>query len=36
LRGPICWLPSNNKMDYLVRTIGHILNFLQLWTITVM
>jgi len=30
LRGPIYQLPFNNKMDYLVRTIGRILNFLQL------
>jgi hypothetical protein len=34
LRGPICWLPPNSKADYLVRTIRRILDFLQLWTIT--
>ncbi len=30
LRGPIRRLPPNNKADYLVRTIRHILDFLQL------
>jgi len=35
LRGPIRWLPPNNRADYLIRTIQHILNFLQLWTIIV-
>ncbi len=35
LRGPIRWLPPNGKADYLVRTIRRILDFLQLWTITV-
>jgi hypothetical protein len=30
LRGPIRRLPCNNKVDYLVRTIRRILNFLQL------
>jgi hypothetical protein len=30
LRGPIRRLPSNSKADYLVRTIRHILDFLQL------
>jgi hypothetical protein len=30
----ICWLLSNNKADYLIRTIQHILNFLQLWNTT--
>jgi hypothetical protein len=34
LRGLIRWLPPNGKADYLVRTIRRILNFLQLWTIT--
>ncbi len=34
LRGLIHWLPSNSKLDYLVRTIQRILDFLQLWTIT--
>jgi hypothetical protein len=28
LRGPIHQLPSNNKVDYIVRTIRRILNFL--------
>jgi hypothetical protein len=32
LRGPIHRLPPNSKADYLVRTIWHILYFLQLWT----
>jgi len=27
---PICRLPPNSKVDYLVRTIRHILDFLQL------
>ncbi len=30
LRGPIRQLPPNNKVDHLVRTIRHILDFLQL------
>ncbi len=30
LRGPICRLPSNSKVDYLVCTIRRILDFLQL------
>jgi hypothetical protein len=30
LRGPIRRLPPNSKADYLVRTIRHILYFLQL------
>jgi hypothetical protein len=30
LRNPIRQLPPNNKADYWVRTIRHILNFLQL------
>ncbi len=30
LRGSICRLPPNSKADYLVRTIRHILDFLQL------
>ncbi len=30
LRDSICRLPPNSKVDYLVRTIRHILNFLQL------
>ncbi len=30
LHGPICRLPPNSKVDYLVRTIRHIRNFLQL------
>jgi hypothetical protein len=34
LCGPICQLPPNDKADYLVRIIRCILNFLQLWTIT--
>jgi hypothetical protein len=34
LHGPIRWLPPNSKVDYLVCTIRHILDFLQLWTIT--
>jgi hypothetical protein len=34
LRDPIRRLPLNSKADYLVRTIRHILDFLQLWTIT--
>jgi hypothetical protein len=32
LRGLIRWLPPNSKVHYLVRTIQHILDFLQLWT----
>jgi hypothetical protein len=34
LCGPIRRPPPNNKADYLVHTIRHILDFLQLWTIT--
>jgi hypothetical protein len=34
LRGLIRWLPPNGNADYLVRTIRCILDFLQLWTIT--
>jgi len=30
LRGPIRRLPLNNKADYLICTIQHLLNFLQL------
>ncbi len=30
LHGPIRRLPPNNKVDYLIRTIQRILNFLQL------
>ncbi len=30
LRGPIRRLPPNSKVDYLVRTIRRILDFLQL------
>jgi hypothetical protein len=30
LHGPICPPPPNSKVDYLVRTIRRILNFLQL------
>ncbi len=30
LHGPICRLPPNNKADYLVHNIQHILNFLRL------
>ncbi len=30
LRSPICQLPPNSKADYLVCTIRHILDFLQL------
>ncbi len=30
LRGSIRRLPPNSKADYLVRTIRHILDFLQL------
>jgi hypothetical protein len=35
LCSPIHWLPLNSKVDYLVHTIWRILDFLQLWTITV-
>jgi hypothetical protein len=35
LRGLIHRLPPNNKVDYLVCTIWHILDFLQLWIIIV-
>jgi hypothetical protein len=31
---PICQLPPNSKVDYLVRTLRCILDFLQLWIIT--
>jgi hypothetical protein len=34
LRSSIHWLPPNNKVSYLVCTIRHILDFLQLWIIT--
>jgi hypothetical protein len=34
LHGLICWLFPNSKSDYLIRTIWRILDFLQLWTIT--
>jgi hypothetical protein len=34
LCGPIRQLPPNSKVNYLVRTIQRILDFLQLWTIT--
>jgi hypothetical protein len=34
LHGLIRRLPPNGKADYLVRTIWRILDFLQLWTIT--
>jgi len=34
LRDPIRRLPPNSKADYLVRTVRCILDFLQLWTIT--
>jgi hypothetical protein len=30
LRGSICQLPHNSKANYLIRTIQHILDFLQL------
>jgi hypothetical protein len=29
----IRWLPLNNKADYLIRTIWHILDVLHLWII---
>jgi hypothetical protein len=29
----ICWLIPNSKSDYLICTIQHILNFMQLWII---
>ncbi len=35
LRGLIHWLPSNSKANYLIRTIQRILDFFQLWIITV-
>ncbi len=35
LCGLICRLPPNSKVDYLIRTIRRILNFLPLWTIIV-
>jgi hypothetical protein len=35
LYSPIRWPLLNNKADYLVRSIWCILDFLQLWTITV-
>jgi len=34
LHGPILWLPPNSKVKYLIHTIWHILDFLQLWIIT--
>ncbi len=34
LRNSIRRLFPNSKANYLIRTIWHILNFLQLWTIT--
>jgi len=34
LRGLIRPLPLNSKANYLIRTIRRILNFVQLWTIT--
>jgi len=34
LHGLIRQLPPNSKVDYLVRTIRRIVDFLQLWTIT--
>ncbi len=34
LHGPIHRLPPNSKADYLDRTVRCILDFLQLWTIT--
>jgi hypothetical protein len=34
LRSPICRLPPNSKANYLICTIRRILDFLQLWTIT--
>jgi hypothetical protein len=34
LRGLIRRLPLSNKANYLIRTIWHILYFLQLWIIT--
>jgi hypothetical protein len=33
LRSPIRQLLPNSKADYLVHTIWHILDFLQLWII---
>ncbi len=35
LRSPIRQLPPNSKVNYLVHTIRYILDFLQLWIITV-
>ncbi len=35
LRSSIRQLPPNNKADYLIHTIRHILDFMQLWTIIV-
>ncbi len=35
LHGPICRLFFNSKANYLICTIQRILDFLQLWTITV-
>ncbi len=35
LCGSIRWLPFNSKVNYLVRTIWRILDFLQLWIIIV-
>jgi len=34
VHGPICQLPHNDKLFYLVHTIRRILDFLQLWIIT--
>ncbi len=34
LHSPIRRLPLNSKADYVVRTIRRILDFQQLWTIT--
>jgi hypothetical protein len=34
LQDPIHRLPPNSKADHLIHTIQRILNFLQLWTIT--
>ncbi len=33
LRGPINPLPMEHQAEYLARTIRHILDFLQLWSI---
>jgi hypothetical protein len=34
LHDPIHQLPPNRKAGYLVHTIWRVLDFLQLWTIT--